>query len=307
MTQYREMRPVTALAVLLILVGSRIVARATEPARLNIDEIIKGIEDNQKVWSAQKNWMVKYTHTRERINPPPGKMVEFPDVELTNARRGKMLAIYHRQPLVNGTGMNEAWLLWDGRIYTERNGFRAYRQDTISQDVLSYFWYPMTLMRDMISEFYQIPEEAFQRDRELAMILPYCLKANKNQYHVRPELEEIDGIKCHVLERPGRDILWISAECGFNVCRRTLYQQSGDLLSEFKATGFKEYARGIWLPRRQLAVAYNNDSDPQEFRRRLRFVMINNLREARFGDIPDSIFQIPLPANVIVEDRRKNK
>lgn len=39
----------------------------------------------------------------------------------------------------------------------------------------------------------------------------------------------------------------------------------------------------------------------------MRFVMINNLRDARFGDIPDRVFQMPLPAEAIVDDRRKNK
>ena len=306
MNIFRETRLPISLALLIILPCAVIAVRAPEPARLNIDQIIKGLEDNQRLWLAQKSWMVKYTHSRERIDPPPGKMVEFPDVELTNARRGDMLAIYYRQPLVNAKGMNEKWQLWDGKAFTERDGTRAYIQDSLSRNILSYLWYPMTLMRDPIPEFHLIPEEAFQRDRELSQMLPYCLKANKNEYQVRPELEEIDGVKCHVLERRGKDILWISAECGFNVCRRTLYQPSGDLLTEFKANGFKEYGHGIWLPKRQMAVAYNNDFDPPEFRRRVRFVLINNLREARLGNVDKRAFQIPMPATVAVEDRRKS-
>ena len=305
MKKYRGSHTTITLALLLILSGAGGVAHASEPAKLNIDQIIKGIEDTQELWRAQKGWIIKYTHTRERIDPPPGKMVEFPDVELTNARLDNMLSVSYRQPLVGASGFNEKWFVWDGKRYTERDGARAYIQDTISPNILSYLWFPMSLMRNPIPEFHLIPEEAFQHDRELSQMLPYCLEANKTEYRVRPEMEEIDGVKCHVLERTGKDIMWISAELGFSVFRRTLIQPSGDLLTEFKASGFREYSKGIWLPKRQIAVAYNNDFDPPEYRRKVRFIMVNNLREAKLGDAPKSAFHVPLPASVPVEDRRK--
>src|SRR3954467_15028365 len=72
--------------------------RAGESASLGIDGIIRGIEENQKAWKSQMSWMVRYTHMRERIQPPPGKMVEFPDVELVNARKGPALYIFFSQP-----------------------------------------------------------------------------------------------------------------------------------------------------------------------------------------------------------------
>jgi hypothetical protein len=161
----------------------------------------------------------------------------------------------------------------------------------------------MALWRDMVSDTVPIPEAAFTQDKELSLFLPHCLRAHKQEYTVRPNLEEIDGIWCHVLERPGKDILWIATDKGFNVCRRTIYQESGALLAEFKANGFKEYARGIWLPQRQMSVAFNNDSDPREYQGRVRFVMINNLREVHIGDVPDSVFRVPLPEGVRVEVR----
>lgn len=308
MTTKRKPRPLIGLAVLILLVGNGAGAGAAEPAKLSIDDIIQGIEENHKVWRAQKSWMVKYTHTREGIAPPPGKFVGFPDVELTNARRGKTLAIYHSQPFVNGAaGKGQNWLLWDGTSFTERNDLSAYKQDMPAEHFLSYFWYPMMLMRDMFSDTITIPEEAFSQDPELSLFLPHCLKRNKKDYTIRKELEEIDEVMCHVLDRPGKDIVWIGADRGFNMCRRTVYQPSGAVHGEFKANGFKEYAKGIWLPKRQLSVAFNSDTDPKEFRGRVRWVVMNNLNEARFGDVPDSVFQVPLPGGVKLEDRRKNK
>jgi hypothetical protein len=295
--------------VVLVLFGGIVAdAGVSEPARLGVAEIIQGVENNQKAWGGQKSWMVKYTHMRERIAPPPGKMVEFPDVELTNARRGKSIAIYHSQSLTDNRERKiQNWLLWDGTCYTERNGLAAFKQNQPAQHLMSYFWYPMTLMRDMISESIPIPEEAFTKDPELSLMLPHCLKANLKSYAVRKELEDVDGVLCHVLERPGKDVLWIAADHGFNVARRTVFQPSGAVLFEFKANGFKEHAKGIWLPKRQISVAFNFDTDPKEYRGRVRFVMINNLHDARFGDVPDSVFQVPLPEGVKLDDRRKGK
>jgi hypothetical protein len=308
MTPTRKPRFLNGLAVLILLFGNEARAGAAEPATLGIDDVIRGIENNQKLWREQKSWMVRYTHTRERVAPPPGEMVAFPDVELMNARRGKALAIYHSQPLTGDRDQKtENWLLWDGTAYTERNGLRARKQDTPEPHVLSYFWYPMTLMRDMISDTIPIPEEAFAQDPELSLTLPHCLKRHKEEYAVRKELEDVDGVACHVLERAGKDVVRIAAGRGFQVCRRTLYQPSGAVLAEFKANGFKEYAKGIWLPRRQMGVALNPDTAPKEFRGRVRFVMMNDLHEARFGDVPDSVFQVPLPEGVKLEDRRGNK
>ncbi len=37
------------------------------------------------------------------------------------------------------------------------------------------------------------------------------------------------------------------------------------------------------------------------------FVLINRLEEARFGDVPDALFHVPLPREVRVSDLRARK
>ena len=78
------------------------------------------------------------------------------------------------------------------------------------------------------------------------------------------ELEEVDEKPCHVLEWPEKDILYVDTEQGFNVRRRTLLQASGSMLGEFKASRFREYVCGIWLPERQISLAYNLNSSKAE-------------------------------------------
>lgn len=158
----------------------------------------------------------------------------------------------------------------------------------------SYFWYPNTLTRDDFARLLKVPKVAYLLDPELSLMLPWCLQANKAAYRVRPQREDIDGAMCHVVERPGHGVLWIDAGHRFQVRRRTLFQKSGQPLSEFRATDFRERAPGVWLPTRKLAVAYNFDS---EYRGRVRFVLTNTLAEARFGEPSDDLFAVPEPKN----------
>jgi hypothetical protein len=281
------------LAVVSLMLAVHAHARA-EDAMLDLDALIKGIEGSD-VWRTQKSWMVKYTNARTRIHPPPKAMVEWPDAEVVNARKGDWLFAHVRQPTAQRPDtILDHWLLWRDGKFTDRIGGSVQTGNDPKQ-MASYFWYPNSLMRDGLVGLLKVPKVAYFLDPELSRVLPWCLQANKAGYQVRKELEDIDGAMCHVVERPGHDVLWIDAKHGFQVRRRTLLQKSGQPLSEFRATDFRERAPGVWLPTRQIAVAYNFDSDPPEYRGRLRFVMTNTLSEARFGELPDDVFAVPEP------------
>ena len=278
-----------------------------EDATLDLAALIKGIEGSD-VWQTHKSWLVKYTNARTRIHPPPKAMVEWPDAELVNARKGDWLLAHVRQPAINQPaldrpaldqpaldqpkGVVDHWMLWRDGKFTDRIGSSVQTgQEPLPMG--SYFWYPNSLMREGLLGLLKVPKEAYASDPELSRFLPFCLRADQAAYQVRKELEEIDGALCHVVERPGHDILWIDAQHGFQLRRRTLFQKPGQLLSEFRATDVRERAPGVWLPTRQLAVAYNMESDPPEYRGRVRFVLTNTLAEARFGELPDDLFVVP--------------
>jgi hypothetical protein len=287
------------------------------PAKLGIDEIIQGIEANEKAWRAQKGWMVRYTHSRERIDPPPGSRVLYPDNRMTNARKGPWMFATEDQadgPRLTNISGRKTWVLWKDGIYTERNrqNARIMNGAQVMADpgalALQTFYYPWSLCRDFLSDTFDVPEALFKDENsEAAFTLPRCLKADKAEYRIRKDLEEIDGSPCHVIERAGKDVIWLDAEHGYNVRRRTIYWPSGALGVEFKASGFAEKAPGIWLPARQLCVTFNLDTAPPAYRGKVMWVMINRLEEARFGDVPDSLFEVPLPKEVRVSDLRKKK
>src|SRR5262245_19147610 len=285
------------------------------PAKLGIDEIIQGIEANENAWRAQGSWMVRYTHSRERIDPEPGSLVLYPDNRLTNARKGRWLFAREEQddgPRPTNISGRRTWVLWKDGIYIERDHQNARMMDGVQVMAdpgalaLQTFYYPGALFRDFHSDTFAVPE-AFFKESEAASVLPRCLKADKAEYRIRKDLEEVDGSPCHVFERAGKDVIWLDAEHGYNVRRRTLYWPSGAVCAEFKASGFAERAPGIWLPARQVSVAFNPDTAPPAYRGKVMFVLINRLEEARFGDLPDSLFEVPLPKDVRVFDRREKK
>jgi hypothetical protein len=47
------------------------------------------------------------------------------------------------------------------------------------------------------------------------------------------------------------------------------------------------------------------DRDSNEYRGRVSFIMVNVLREARFNDAPDGLFEVPLDKNVRIHDLRE--
>src|SRR5438270_8570531 len=244
-----------AAAALLLTTGGLLQA---QPATLDLDALTKGVAGSD-VLLTQKSWMVRYTNSRTRVHPPPKEMVEWADAEVVNARKGNWLFVHFRQPAADRPNIIlDHWMLWRDEKFTDRLGNSLVPGGDPKQ-MASYFWYPNSLMRDGMVSLLKVPKIAYVLDPELSKVLPWCLQANKTKYKVREQLEEIDGAKCHVVERPGHDVLWIDAKCAFQVRRRTLFQKSGQPLTEFRATDFRERVPGVWLPTRQLAVAFNFD------------------------------------------------
>jgi hypothetical protein len=74
------------------------------------------------------------------------------------------------------------------------------------------------------------------------------------------------------------------------------------LLGEVKSLDFRERTPGLWLPSRQEVVTYNLDDSPPEYRGKVAVLQANVLLEARFNDLPDSFFEVPVPERATVHD-----
>lgn len=280
-------------------------------ATLGLDEIIRGIEKHDRAWGQLPGWMFRYVHSREQIDPPPGLLVPYGDNQIVNARKGRWLFESEDQASFSGPmplGGRQTWAALTNDGYAERDGNTLTLWPKLpgfsdGNLFLNTFYYPNSMFRDFLSDFFQFPPEFWEED-EPSLTLPRCLIAHRAEYKVRPDLEEVDTFPCHVVERAGRDIFWIDANCGFVVRRRQVFQPSGSLAGELKSSGFVEKAPGIWIPTRQTGLTFNPDSSPEPCRGKVMRVVTNTLVEARIGAIPDDLFRIPRPANIRVIDRR---
>src|SRR5438270_2520198 len=188
------------------------------PATLGLGDIIQGIAKNQELWRAQKGWVIRYTHSRERIDPPPGSLVLYGDNQVVNARKGPWAFLSEDQSMSGASGHAEGrrtWGLWKENQYTERNRLDLTIRDGDpgSSNLFYNVWlYPMSLCRDSLSDTFSIPEEAYREPEGLWMELPRCLKTYRAHYRVRKDMEDVDGFPCLVVEWARKDVMWVDPQ-----------------------------------------------------------------------------------------------
>jgi hypothetical protein len=292
-------------------------AAADEPApkaadaKLGLDEIVAGLEKSEKAWGSLKSWMVRYEHVREGIN------FALPIVdqshEMVNARKGDWLYA-SETPVTAQKNSGWVWVSWRDGKYTQREGDSAFIQskdDLLKSKGSSYlyqlWWYPANLGVYPVADAF--PYKGDEKDKPRHVELAGYLKANKDRFRVRAKLENVDGTPCHVLEWPDREAIWIDPATGFSLRRRVvftpLHAGRGTLAYEFKALRVRERTPGIWLPDRQVIVTF--DGGIGEKGSRVEKVILSDLKEARFNDLPDDFFQVPLKDARQVFDLTKSK
>jgi hypothetical protein len=123
---------------------------------------------------------------------------------------------------------------------------------------------------------------------------PYVLRdvGRSDLYSVvRPELEAVNGRWCHVLERPGRDRLWIDLERGCTLLRReTDAESSGPLASRYELGDHREVSPGVWLPSWIRNTQFDYQAPTEEARRRRVIDAVIEVIESHANDMPDEQF-----------------
>lgn len=298
-------------------------APKTTDAKLGLDEIVAGLEKSQKAWRDQKSWMLRYRHTRTQMNAPypraPGKG-EYPNPEVTNARKGNWLYIGEVERLLTKDGevappdqvIRNTYIWRDGYCVFRQGGTVVFRDDA-TFNLWGFHYYlvntGLSVWKDALPDRKDIGHAVGSAEAAESALndLPRLVRNNKAEYSVRKELELVGGYPCHVVERKGKDVLWLDAEHGFALRRRAVYQPSGSLHYELKADLLAERAPGLWLPEVQTLAVYNPDTvEPAALRGKLWRIVTNTLIETRFNDLPDDFFTVP-DKDVKVFDKRAKK
>jgi hypothetical protein len=123
-----------------------------------------------------------------------------------------------------------------------------------------------------------------------------------DQYNaVRPLQEQCDGSWCHVLERPGRDSLWIDAQRNFAVMARELRDaKSGRLLMRIESGGYKEAKPQIWLPAWIRNIHFDFAAKTPEERQRMVVDSTLRLLDVQVNEeVSPSMFQFTPPSGAL--------
>jgi hypothetical protein len=302
-----------ALITLVVLVVAVSRSAADEVPR-SLQDVISGINRAVARFNGQSSWMLRYQHAREiRQALPEDFPAGYPPKTMTNARKGQWLFNHEKQASLAmnndppGT-MVDTWLCWKDQVCIERMRDRLWILPEPSVTAYSCFWFTSDM-------FLNAQEDLAIRSKDLKAVfradsytetnwrlLPRGIEAHGNEFVVRPNSELIDGFSCLVLERAGKDIIWVDPEHGFSVRRRQYFQSPGSLLFEAHHWGFEERTPGIWLPGKESTDIYNLDRDPPQYRGKIKYVRTNTLLEYRSNDVPDSLFEIPKPKKGYVTD-----
>ena len=88
--------------------------------------------------------------------------------------------------------------------------------------------------------------------------LPAALSAvaRSSAYQARPQLEQVGGRWCHVLECPGRDQLWLDTDRGCALAARQISYPSLARVHRIELADFREMPHGIWVPFRLRNLHY---------------------------------------------------
>lgn len=290
---------------------------ATKPATMTLDELVAGMEQTAARWASLSSWMVHYHHTRKMLTPLPGFGEDYPSNEMINARKGKWMYSWESQrldlklnPSAGPDDKSQYWIAWKGDVCVERDDDQlSILPEPSSRAYQTFFftgWLGLDLQGDMeVRSGYlrKLFKGARPSEREARVMLPGAIVRSKGEYKVRPQLEVVDGVPCHVVERAGYDVLWVDPSIGYLFRRRLYYDSPGRLAADLQHEEFREYAPGIWLPQRSKSQAYASERlNLPEYKGKPNALLQHTLVAARFNDLPDSYFNVPIPEQATVHD-----
>lgn len=134
--------------------------------------------------------------------------------------------------------------------------------------------------------------------------LPEFLKANKAQYRVLSNQENVDGTPCWVVEWAGMDKFWVSPERGFAVLRRiSHWGLNKPLKVEVENQDYREVRPGFWLPYTQVEHIYAKvAAEKKDIWDKVTCINTYKLLEFSFAEVSASQFEVKLPPGTKVID-----
>lgn len=226
-------------------------------------------------------WLVAERLVAPGENDVPGWETSYCD------RRRVLFWTKHDRACALDKLSSEGWNIYRGWLYFTWQGFCAPQAiaDSAGVDYLS-----------VEAAFPECVDHPF---------LPEFLDRNRELYRVLPDREDVDGIRCWVLEWPGMDRIWVDLEHGFAIRRRVYHWGLGKPRRyAIEQSDFREISRGFWTPFLQKVDKYAEvDRTEEKFWDTIVNKSVYRVKEVLVGDeVPDEALEVRLPAGTRVVD-----
>ena len=121
--------------------------------------------------------------------------------------------------------------------------------------------------------------------------------ASHDYDHVRPQLDEVQGRWCHVLERRGVDALWIDCDRPPGLMQRIAWEpNTGRLIGQVELTHQQLVADDVWLPFRYRNRFYNTEFESHDKPSTDYTLLIS---EASVNEVDPTVFEFAPPEGTI--------
>ncbi|SIO07618.1 hypothetical protein SAMN05444166_2325 [Singulisphaera sp. GP187] len=238
----------------------------SRPATLSLEEILLGMDAHAAKVNDMPFWELIYDHERHYTNPLPQYAGYYPKLRITNAKSRDKLFLkkeyYDKQATVTAIWADGVSVVHEGRVRTiTPDLYVSFVEfflitDAMFIDIYDKLEFKSPTMRQMLGT--ASPSEA------KFFLLPREIRYDLAHYRIRPNLETIDGHECHVLEYPGKDVVWVDAGSDYIVLQRHNFQSPTTLLYSIQNLGYTEYRPGFWIPAKTIKRIYlsiYDDSD----------------------------------------------
>jgi hypothetical protein len=272
---------------------------------LTIDQLIEGMRTIDNAFAPPRCFRVQYTqHTvpfDAKGNPIPARESTL---KVDYARKGDMLyCLVNRKATSIPDLIPSELITWRDNVCTQRIRDGVNVLPYLLPQGYAYFRYTENIFADC----YRLLEYRSSTDRthpyakrpsdEFIHLLPRMVLENKKHYRLRPQLEDVDGAPCHVLEWPGRDQIWIDANHGFIVRYRKLFLAPDKPITEWYNRDLVEKQPGLWLPSHQETVRYAGPHEPEEWQGKPWYKSTTTPRLISFAELSDDFFKVPVHAS----------
>lgn len=132
--------------------------------------------------------------------------------------------------------------------------------------------------------------------------LPEAISGNLSSYSVLPDKELIEGASCWVVERKGKDRIWVDEDSLVIRRRKHSWKSSQSTQLDVVNSDFREVKPGLLLPFKQVETTYFDPTYLPKLADQVRFVATYVVEEIKFDTLDDSFFDLTLPQGTTVYD-----